>query len=152
MPNPEPAPIINRFLAKVKFNLKTGCWMWTGTQSGPGYGWLFLRKVKGRKFSTYAHRFSYEYFREPIPKGLTIDHLCRVRRCVNPFHMEVCTIKVNILRGNSSPARNARKTHCMNGHPLKGDNLYIVPNTGYRHCRICLRTKARNYYNIYIKK
>jgi len=97
----------------------------------------------GRRRYVRAHRYSYEAFVGPIPEGLTLDHLCRVRNCVNPEHLEPVSLKENLLRGDSSPAHNARKTHCMRGHALSGDNLYINPGTGYRACRTCLRERAR---------
>jgi hypothetical protein len=72
----------------------------------------------------------------PIPEGLTIDHLCRVRHCVNPAHLEAVSERVNILRGNGAGARNARKTHCVKGHAFTPDNLYR-DYQGYRRCRRC---------------
>lgn len=81
----------------------------------------------------YAHRVAYEGAHGPIPTGLVIDHLCRVRWCCNPEHLEAVTDKVNILRGESPPARNARKTHCERGHEL------TAKAGGGRHCATCRR-------------
>ena len=83
-----------------------------------------------------------------VPKGLQLDHLCRVRDCVNPYHLEAVTQQENILRGESASAKHARKTHCINGHPLSGDNLYLRPDRGDRAGRACrecqrIRNKAR---------
>jgi hypothetical protein len=85
--------------------------------------------------------------RGSVPKKLTLDHLCRVRHCVNPSHLEIITRGENVLRGISIPAKNAVKTHCLNGHPLFGPNLY-ERRDGYRNCKKCqydrnLRTRAR---------
>lgn len=70
----------------------------------------------GRYGGTGAHRVSYETFKGPIPKGLTIDHLCRNTVCINPNHLEAVTLKENILRGDSPTARHRRSTHCPKGH------------------------------------
>jgi hypothetical protein len=66
-----------------------------------------------------AHRAAYELHVGPIPAGLTLDHLCRKPWCCNPDHLDPVTMTVNVLRNDSPPSRNARKTHCPNGHPLE---------------------------------
>jgi len=72
----------------------TGCWLWTLSIKPKGYG-----QIKNAGRLAYAHRIAYQLLRGPIPKGMTIDHLCRVRCCVNPDHMEVVTNRTNVLRG-----------------------------------------------------
>lgn len=89
---------------------------------------------------TSAHRFSYEFANGPVPDGLQLDHLCRNRLCVNPGHIEPVTQRVNMLRGISPAAENARKTHCMNGHPLIGTNL-VLRKSGSRGCRHCINER-----------
>ncbi len=121
-----------RFEEKVAPSNGSGCKIWIGATGANGYGRF---RVKGNVLM--AHRFAYELYRGPIPIGLTIDHLCRVKYCVNPDHMEPVSIKDNILRGFSPAAINARKTHCKLGHLL-----VCVALRGSRDCRIC--TKARN--------
>ena len=108
------------------------CWHWTGAKNNWGYGSLGVNGI-----AMGAHRFAYELLRGPIPQGLQIDHLCRTPSCVNPAHMEVVTEKENILRGISMPAINARKTHCKRGHPLEGDNVYVVKKPLGRGCKLC---------------
>lgn len=108
----------------------TGCWVWQ-TNLSDGYG--YLSNVGGRRVR--AHRYVYERMREPIPEGMTLDHLCRNRRCVNPDHLEIVTIRENTLRGDTITGINAAKTHCLRGHPLSGANLY--ERNGRRHCRAC---------------
>lgn len=117
-----------RFWLKVA---KTdSCWLWFGKKSIWGYGRL---NSSGKRVA--AHRVSYEIHKGRIPDGLTIDHLCRVRLCVNPSHLEAVTSKVNLLRGEGACAKNARKTHCIRGHE------YTHENTDNRHegrrCRTC---------------
>jgi hypothetical protein len=85
-----------------------------------------------------AHRWSYEALVGPIPPGLEIDHLCRVRNCVNPSHLEPVTKAVNILRGESMSARHARQTHCKSGHPFDAENTRMTTD-GQRRCRTCDR-------------
>lgn len=97
--------------------------------------------------SILAHRFAYELAHGSIPEGMTIDHKCRVRHCVRPSHLEPVTGKVNILRGESPSAKNARKTHCIRGHPLFGDNLIIRSDNDGRRCRTCQRASERRYKN-----
>jgi hypothetical protein len=116
-----------------------GCWRWTGAHIGDGYGNLW---VAGK--SRLAHRVAYELLVGPIPAGLEIDHLCRVRDCVNPEHLEVVTGKENALRGISFAAENAVKEECVNGHPFDDVNTYRRPN-GNRDCRVCGRERAARY-------
>jgi len=115
-----------RFWSKVR---KTEtCWLWTASKTWDGYG-QFARDGRLVK----AHRWSWEQLRGPIPDGLVIDHLCRVRACVKPDHMEVVTIRENTNRGRSA---NRDKTCCPAGHSYAGDNLYVNPD-GERICRAC---------------
>lgn len=109
-----------------------GCWRWTRALLPAGYGSFGVRGWR----AGLAHRIAYELAtRTRIPDGLHLDHLCRVRRCVNPSHLEIVTRKENILRGVGFAARNAAKTHCKLGHELSGDNL--IPSQKARTCRIC---------------
>lgn len=124
-------PAIQRFEEKYIPEPNSGCWLWTGTVTYNGYG---IFEVNGKKIR--AHRFSYELHKGPIPDGLTIDHLCRVRCCVNPDHLEAVTMRENTLRGYGISAQNARKTHCIYGHPLSGENIRVYKRPG-RHQRIC---------------
>jgi HNH endonuclease len=119
---------------------KTGsCWLWTAAITHEGYGSLTINNLK-----IYAHRFSYELHCGIIPGDLTVDHVCRVRRCVNPDHLRLLSARDNVLAGMGITAMNARKTHCNKNHELSGDNLYIPPGRpNERHCRICKRLHDR---------
>lgn len=118
---------------------EAGCWIWQGVPSSTGYGTVGINR------HTYlAHRVYYERYIGPIPKGLHLDHLCRVLLCVNPLHLEAVTPRVNALRNLSPNAINARKTHCLRGHPLSGDNVYHRPdNPSRRNCVACQRQRDR---------
>ena len=123
--------ILERFWDKVIVDNNSGCWNFNSMNRN-GYGRI---KINRKIFS--AHRFAYEVNKGKIPSGLTLDHLCKNRSCVNPEHLEPVTLKENILRGTSPQANNAKKSTCINGHPLTGKNLYINPASGQRVCRAC---------------
>lgn len=91
-----------RFQSKFRICARTGCWIWVGGQNRNGYGRFYLRG--GRKYKM-AHRYAYETFVGPIPEGLLLDHLCRVRHCCNPFHAEPVTVRRNTLRGEGPTAK-----------------------------------------------
>lgn len=116
------------------------CWMWTGCLSEEGYGIL---RINGT--GAYMARWAYEHFVEPIPDGYEPDHLCRTRACVNSDHLEPVTHQVNVLRGESPWAENARKTHCVHGHPFDVANTAFT-RAGYRRCRACTRRDSNARY------
>lgn len=117
------------------------CWIWTGAVNvRSGYAQFFIMD-KGRDRVIRGHRHAYLTLVGPTPLGL--DHLCRVRRCVNPAHLEPASQAENLRRSPIAVATiNASKTHCQQGHPLYGDNLYLYPN-GSRDCRVCRRERLR---------
>lgn len=135
--------LLAEFWGKVEKRGPAECWPWLAGVSSNGYG--MFNKYRPR-VSLLAHRIAYESTIGPIPKGLVIDHLCDNKLCVNPAHLRVTTHRDNILRGTGQSARNARKTHCSNGHPLSGDNLWIRPSRGTRICKICKAAKWRLDY------
>lgn len=87
-----------------------------------------------------AHRVVFAILRGPgeLSSAATLDHLCRVRSCVNPRHLEPVSMRVNVLRGDSAAAHAARQAGCVNGHPFTH-----VDGQGYRRCLICVRAKTR---------
>lgn len=121
-----------RFLEKVQIDAVSGCWIWIAYVdeiSGYGQFWDGERVVG-------AHVYSYRRSKGPIPEGKELDHLCRVRKCVCLEHLEPVTRQINLLRGETIPAKNAAKTHCDSGHELTEDNVYKA-KSGSRCCRKC---------------
>lgn len=130
-----PVDAETRFMSKIRFT--DGCWLWIGTITTAGYG-----HFKMNKRLYLAHRMIYEHLVGPIPDGLTLDHLCRVRHCVNPAHLEPVTYRENVLRGIGRSAENARKTSCPAGHEYTPENTYRWRNKS-RECRACHRERER---------
>lgn len=133
--------VARRFWQKVDRRGPDECWPWLGCKNGSGYGDLY---IDGR--TRRAHRFAYELLVGPIPSGLTLDHLCRTRHCVNPAHLEPVTNKENLMRGVSFSALNAKKTHCKRGHEFTPENT-VRPRDGRRRCRTCLNDRQRAKYH-----
>lgn len=131
-------PAEDRFWPKVE-KRADGCWIWIGyVHPRCGYGMFHFRDKQG-----YAHRAAYEMFVGPIPAGLTLDHLCRNRACVNPAHLEPVTCRENILRGNHPNVIIGRSGMCHRGHVFDDKNTLIRPN-GTRKCRACHRMRMHD--------
>lgn len=114
-----------------------GCWLWTGDATPGGYGRV---KIAGR--NQMAHRVSLAARDGAIGNGLDVDHLCRVRSCVNPAHLEAVTRTENLRRSGAWSGKNMRKTHCPRGHILAGDNLCAkYSRRGKRACLTCVRAQ-----------
>lgn len=129
--------VVRKFESNARFwsmvqEHEDGCWLWTGPLTTGGYG-----RFRSKWYSMSAHRYAYETIIGSVDDGLHLDHLCRVRRCVNPAHLEPVTPRENILRGVGAGARCARKTHCKRGHAFNEVNTRFSNNK--RHCRPCQR-------------
>jgi hypothetical protein len=135
------SPIV-RFMAKVKINQETGCWEWTGAHNAHGYA-LFGLTDGGNSRCVLAHRWIQEYNHGPIPEGMTIDHLCRNKECVNSDHHELVTNAENARR--AKVARNI--THCPHGHAFDPDNFYLNSRNGSKQCKECNRIRNRKKYH-----
>jgi hypothetical protein len=112
------------------------CWIWQGATSN-GYG-----RVRFDGKTRLAHRVVWTLTIGEFPEDKQPDHLCRVRACVNPSHLEPVTQRINLLRGASPAADHARRARCSAGHPLEGPDadVYIHPDhPTWRHCRKCRR-------------
>jgi hypothetical protein len=118
---------------------ESGCWLWQQKIHKTGYG-----HVKLHRRTYLAHRVSYQAFVGPIPEGLELDHLCRVRHCVNPEHLEPVTTRENLARSLNFIGVNIAKTRCAQGHPFNDENTRWLP-TGGRECRICRREIGRRW-------
>jgi hypothetical protein len=126
--------VVDRFLSKHTIN-DQGCWIWSGNLDN-GYG-----RFRIKDSCVPAHKFSYLMFVGAMPDGLQVDHLCRVKSCVNPHHLEAVTPKENTTRH-----RNTIK-HCPNGHEYTHENIKTsdFQKYGRRGCRICHNNIARSY-------
>lgn len=135
-------PIEERFWRLVEKG--PGCWMWKGSLNN-GYGSLSAgSRTDHSRGKIPAHVISYELHIGRVPEGAEIDHACRNRACVNPEHLEAVPRRVNILRGESIVAKNARKTHCPKGHPYDDQNT-VRSKDGSRSCRACRRERQRQW-------
>lgn len=128
------AGVEERFWAKVE---KTDtCWFWTGGRTASGYG---AHRVDGRQVG--AHRLAYTFSVGPIPAGMQIDHLCRMKHCVNPAHLEAVTPRENTHRAQQQDGVGIGKTHCPSGHLYDAENTRRKPD-GRRVCKTCAREYA----------
>jgi HNH endonuclease len=137
-----------RFWAKVDKDSPGGCWLWTARCNDDGYG-QFTVPGGGQQLS---HRLAFTLLVGPIPEGHVIDHVkvngCTSKACVKPIadehgpaHLEPVTHRENVLRGDGTTGRNARKTHCPQGHPYDEVNTYLRPDGHGRECLACRRVR-----------
>ena len=113
----------------------TPCWLWERGLNEKGYGVVWTKAARSKK----AHKRIFEAINGPVPEGYELDHLCRNRACVNPFHLEVVTHKENMSRGYY-----AMKTHCPHGHEYSEENTYRYKSG--RICKTCTRAKVLERY------
>lgn len=118
---------LNRLLTETVLT-DSGCHEWQGGLNINGYGYV---QSGGRAIQ--AHRLAYFAEHGTIDPLLTIDHLCRNRKCVNPEHLELVTVSENTKR----MIRALNRTHCPRGHNLEGDNLIKSLLEKGRACRSC---------------
>ena len=134
-----------RFFSKVH-EADDGCWEWIGSRSDTGYGSFRTRDGS----ASNSHRWAYQFFIGQIPEGLQLDHLCRNRACVNPWHLDPVTSRVNTMRGGLAESirqRAAALTHCPHGHEKNEANTYRRFNKKLKRwevvCRPCRNARLR---------
>lgn len=138
--------IAERIAARILVD-DNGCWIWQGGLTKNGYGTIgFDRK----KF--YVHRASYTAHVGEIPAGLDLDHLCRVRSCCNPEHLEPVTRSENLRRSPLVGRTGSSPTHCKRGHEFTPENtrpVWYVRVDGSRGatraCIACRRLAEERY-------
>ena len=124
-----------RIMSKITIDNETKCWIWKASLYASGYGQI---KIKGKSYP--AHRASYSQFIGEIPPFHHIDHLCRVRKCVNPEHLEPVTPAENVRR--ACLARNALHGNaCRHGHV----GAFGKDSRGHRYCLRCHRASVVKY-------
>lgn len=136
--------VLERFEEKYEPEPNTGCWLWTAYTNCDGYGYFRLNS----KTTVTAHSMSYTLANGPIQDGLEIDHLCRVRSCVNPDHLEAVSHTENVRRGLAGEVakrtHTKNHTHCPAGHKYNAKNTYIYSKRPHvKECRICRRKHCR---------
>ena len=143
---PTDAEIEARFWKHVSPEPNSGCWLWTASEDGRGYGqfapfgWRGLHKQGSIK----AYKFAYLFYRGSVPDGKELDHVCRNRLCVNPDHLEPVSHRENVLRGDSPSARQARQTHCKRGHEFTAENTWSGDE--HRRCKTCDKVRMAAFH------
>ena len=130
----------DRFFAKVAEGAD-GCWLWTGYVNPSGYG-----QFGDNGSVVLAHRWAWGFFRGEIPAGLQLDHLCRVRNCVNPDHLEPVTPSVNTRRARPFREYPPLMAVCGRGHEMTPENSGPRSDRpGQHYCRACMRIWQQNH-------
>lgn len=147
----------DRFWSRVQRAEPEQCWLWLGGKKAAGYGNMAIRRPDGSWTQTPAHRWSYAQMVGPIPAGWEVDHVCRVRACVNPAHLEAVPVVENRRRrdlghpfaltrdaapmpevGRPKEAKRSKadpRTHCLKGHEYAVTGW--AKNGGRRTCAAC---------------
>jgi HNH endonuclease len=151
--------VARRSAGYVIDNGPDGCWIWTGSRMSNGYG-----RVHANGARVGAHRYVFELFRGPIPRGLELDHRCHDpatcsggptcphRPCVNPWHLE----PVDRRRNNAPERKSGSLTGptCRRGHDLTAPGAIIVAveagrTNPHRWCAACYRPAQRAAWRRY---
>lgn len=135
---------LERVLQRIEVDPETGCWLWPGAVTSNGYGKIGMgSRSDGTRRTVSTHVLTYTMMIGPVPEGMELDHLCRVRNCCFPGHLEPVTHHENVVRGENG-YRN--KTHCKNGHPFDAENTAPRRDGGKRRCLTCKRASGLATY------
>lgn len=127
-----PPTVYVRTQEHADWDRETGCLVSRYSVGSHGYaqvGW----QEGGDRTVLLAHRAAWESTFGPIADGMTVDHLCRNRRCVNVAHMRLLS---NFENARRTSGRDWPLGQCINGHP----NSMLIVRGGKRMCGECSRT------------
>ena len=129
---------LRRFLSLAI--VRYSCWYWRGGHSRKGYAkfwWRGKTRLALRVVCAWVWGLS---------SRQDVHHLCEHVWCVNPWHLQPISRREHLRMSDSPVGVNARKTHCIHGHPFVGENLHVLAN-GERRCRACHRLRMWRYYH-----
>lgn len=113
------------------------CWLWLGALGGAGRYGTYTEYISKNCTKQYvAHRLVYETLRGPLAEDMHLHHVCGIKSCVNPYHLNPLSAVEH--------GRAHWKGQCKNGHAFTEENIYI--NTrNQRECKECRREAGRRY-------
>lgn len=115
-----PDRVRERAATRVARSSVSGCWISGYSVASHGYAQIGWQENGGR-WMVLAHRASWERSNGPVPPGMTLDHLCKEKRCVNPDHLRLLD---NFENGRRTHGRDWGEGECANGHP----NSFLEPD------------------------
>jgi len=140
MGKPIPDRVAKRAHDNVAVDEETGCWVSTYSRQRAGYAVLNIKDAGQKPESFLAHRASWTHANGPIPAGMTVDHLCRNRACVNPEHLRLLSNSDNARRQHG---RDWPLGQCRQGHPDSDRELVVWAGKSRMMCRPCQDEKNR---------
>lgn len=136
---------IETLMEKIERVPESGCWLWTASLKGGGYGQAHF----GNR-NRLAHTVFYRLLVGPVPEGLQVCHRCDVRCCCNPNHLFLGTAQDNQLDClNKRRHGTAFKPHCKRGHEFNSENTkFVMQDTGFPHriCMVCRKAADKRKY------